>query len=181
MNNNDLNNLRNNYNKLMEKKNELLELKDLINKLEDNESVKKYLELVSDYKKLTKSVDLTTKDDTYFIYKAFRSTSVIQAINLFVYMGTYKLNYNKKNSHIVSRFSDDADFVLYRNIESKGSNLKLSLDKAKIFESEHPVIVKDLIFDYNSFFLEVQREYLSVLMTNKEEDAQRHVLSLYNK
>lgn len=187
MNNEDIKKIKDKYNKLAKVVRDLSQLKHDIEEYEKDEVVIGYLRAIKKYEEaLNKQPDnILNKEESYFVRSAIESVGYTEDSDIYVYMGTYKSNHmvdivHGDRTHLIERLRSDADFVLYRNIEAN-HDIKLTVEEAIEFESEHKIIIPNNIFDYNSYFYTIQNKYFTDIITESKEYGEERILKLVNK
>lgn len=176
--------LRQNYKKLKEKAEKVVSLAKKIEELKQLPEVKEYLELLTEYEKITsKFVDkeqIEQKNDSYFIRKAVKQTDITPRNDYYVYMGTYRYTdeidvVHSPNDIEVSRHNSSADYVAYYNLEAKKYSFNLSVvvpySKADEFELNHNIIFLKNVINRERHFYDLQDEYFETLILESEEKA----------
>ena len=192
MKNEELIKLRENYNELIDERNKIHALKTKIEKLENSPVVKEYLDTVSEYEdSKTKSVNSIEKaDDSYFIRKAVNRTTITPRDDYYVYMGTYKYTdvidvIHAANDIRVNRNSNDADYVVYYNLEASVHSFEGTVEvpytKADEFESNHKIIFPKNVVSRESYFYDLQEEYYETAILESEDKAIEKINKLVKK
>lgn len=176
--------LRQNYKKLKEKAEKVVSLAKKIEELKQLPEVKEYLELLTEYEKITSKFvnkeQIEQKNAAYFIRKAVKQTDITPRNDYYVYMGTYKYTdeidiVHSPNDIEVSRYNSSADYVAYYNLEAKKYSFNLSVvvpySKADEFELNHNIIFLKNVINRERHFYDLQDEYFETLILESEEKA----------
>ena len=133
---------------LQSKRDEVLKIHREIKKLEENEEIKRYLNLLNLLKEKTtdKNSGIDKFTDKKIIDIVLGNVKITPNEEIYVYIGSYKINpeidiIHGSIDYEVSRSNQDADYVLYKNIESKyNGTVQIPYKKAEDFELTHKVI-----------------------------------------
>lgn len=103
-------------------------------------------------------------------------------------MGTYKYtdDYDYERSCpdiLVSRYSKEADYVVYKNIESNpyDFNITVPISKAEEFEKNNHIIFPENIRSYDSYFRKLQLNYFDIAINDSLEAAQKYIFKKVKK
>ena len=179
--NSELELLRQNYKKLKEKAEKVVSLAKKIEELKQLPEVKEYLELLTEYEKITSKFvnkeQIEQKNTAYFIRKAVKQTDITPRNDYYVYTGTYKYTdeidiVHSPNDIEVSRYNSSADYVAYYNLEAKNDfSVVVPYSKANEFELKHNIIFPKNVINRKSYFYDLQDEYFETLILESEEKA----------
>ena len=106
---------------------------------------------------------------------------------IYVYIGTYKINpeidiIHGSIDYEVSRSKQDADYVLYKNIESKYNGIvQIPYKKAEAIELTRKVIFSKNVASRQKFYYDLQSEYFETLILESPEKAKEKVNKLLKK
>ena len=181
MENEILEELRNEYKERQEKRKLLEQKKKRLEFLKNNKLVKEYIALNLELSTMS-SWNPSVEDlvHTSFVYKY---SDMIKSDNdVFIYLGTYKISYSIdivhgcENDDLVSRNDIYADYSLYQNIETN-KVVRMPIKNRDCFEKEHTVMIPKT-FNYNSFFNKVQKEFVMDSINKGQDVALKKVLSI---
>lgn len=133
---------------MQSKRDEVLKIHREIKKLEENEEIKRYLNLLNLLKEKTtdKNSGIDKFTDKKIIDIVLGNVKITPNEEIYVYIGSYKINpeidiIHGSIDYEVSRSNQDADYVLYKNIESKyNGTVQIPYKKSEDFELTHKVI-----------------------------------------
>ena len=114
-------------------------------KLEETEEIKRYLNLLKE-KTTDKNSGIDKFPNIKIIDIVLGNVKITPNEEIYVYIGSYKINpeidiIHGSIDYEVSRSNQDADYVLYKNIESKyNGTVQIPYKKAEDFELTHKVI-----------------------------------------
>ena len=114
-------------------------------------------------------------------------TKITPDEEIYVYMGSYKYNNEIDIIHgshdiPVSRANDDADYVVYQNLEAKYyETVQIPYLKADEFESTHKIIIPQNVVSRQRYFYDLQSEYFETMIFESPEKAKEKVNRLIRK
>lgn len=185
----ELKKLKETFKQLQSKRNEVIELQKEINHLEKNEIVKRYLNLISLYEeKITgRNTGYDKYSDEDLISIALGKVDITPDEDIYVYIGTYKYNYEVDVIHgsydiPVDRTNTDADYVEYENLESRyDGSIKIPYKEADNFEKNHKIIVPKNVLNREKYFYKLQKEYFEIMILDSPESALSKINKLIKK
>lgn len=174
---------------LQEKRDEVLKLQKEIALLEESEEVKKYLHLLNKLEEKTtgRNTGIDKFTDKVIIDIALGKMKITADAEIYVYLGTYKYNNEIDIVHgsddiPVSRGNQDADYVLYQNLESKYyDSIQVPYINAEEFENTHKIIIPKNVVNRQSYFYELQSEYFETMIFKSPEEANQKIKRLLKK
>lgn len=174
---------------LQTKKNEILKIQKEIITLENTKEVKRYLNLLDLLveKNGERNIDIDKFSDKKIINIALNKVKLTPDEEIYVYLGTYKYNdevdiIHGSNDISVSRTNQDADYVMYQNLESKYDGpIQVPYKKADEFEATHKIIFPQNVASRQRYFYELQSEYFETMIFESPEEAMKKVNRLIKK
>mgnify|MGYP003368325371 FL=1 len=181
--------LKEKVNELQKKRLEVIKIEDEIEKLKETEEVKRYLQLISIYKDKTtgRNSGFDRFTDKNLISIALGEINITPSDEIYVYMGTYKNSVETDIIHgssdiPINRLSPDADYVIYKNLESKYNDSIIILYKdVDEFEQTHKIIIPKSAANRGGYFYELQMEYFQTMILESQEAATEKVNKLVKK
>ena len=149
-----------------------------LKELENNPLVREYLFLLSEYNKgrikYINEKDNKIIDNIYIKY--LKQIDEDSSNKIYVYMGTYvKSNSSDRR---VSRYSKDADYSIYRNLEFI-NDLIISIDKCDEFEKDNIVLFPKTTFRELEYG-DMQKSFYYEAIENGQESAKKKLSKKYN-
>lgn len=178
----DLKKMKEIVERLKAKRDSILKMQEEISVLEESEEVKRYLNLLEKLEEEDKT-GVSSYTDKKIINIAFRDAKIKSESKIYVYLGTYKYNYevdieHGSNDYLVSRTCSDADYALYQDLESYYSEtIQVPYKNIEEFESTHKIIIPK----YRRHFYELQSEYIETMILDSPEAAYQMINKLVLK
>lgn len=149
-----------------------------LKELENNPLVREYLFLLSEYNKgkikYINEQDNKIIDNIYIKY--LKQIDEDSSNKIYVYMGTYvKSNSSDRR---VSRYSKDADYSIYRNLELI-DDIVIPIEECDYFEKENLVIYPQTNFRELEYG-DIQRNFFYESVVNGQDSAKKKILKKYN-
>jgi len=176
-----LDEIKNNYNESLERKKYISGLIDKINKLEENDIVKKYIELMIEYESLKDDKIISQSDQSIFDSICRSYICEIKETNgIYVCLGTFMSDDSVDIVHSsadirVSRDDPRAEYRIYRNIED-GNTKYISIKNCEMFEKTHDIIILNTNIFTDIYYYKLQKEFFSLAVTFGQEEAKRKIL-----
>ena len=169
-------------------KNEILDLQKEIRLLEKQEVIKRYLDLLDTLAKKEKgrNAGIEGFTDIEIVNIALRNIKITPTEGIYVYIGTYKYGNEYDVVHgstdiPVSRTNQNADYVLYKNLESKYDDVQIPYKEAEEFENTHKIIIPQNVGSKERYFYELQLEYFKTVIFKSPEEAFQNIKKLVRK
>lgn len=171
--------------KRQEKREYFSNLLEQLEKLEEDENVKKYVEL----RKKTDSVDyqkLLEESDEDILYRTFyRHQYMIKNTNeIYVCLGTFMLDNICDIEHgpsdiRLNRNDPRAEYRIYSDLENEVSR-QIPISRCEEFERTHRVIFPQTSLT-QKYYYQLQKEFISLVVTEGQEKACQKILSKKHK
>ena len=152
---------------------------DKISELEKTDTVKRYLELKESL--IEKTTGCNTGFDRFTDAKlvsiALSNVDITPDVEVYVYIGTYKYDdefdiVHGSNDISVSRTCPDADYVIYKSLESKyNDTIQVPYKKADEFEASHKIIIPHNVLSRERYFYDLKNEYFETMILESQEKA----------
>lgn len=182
----ELKKLKTEFKQLQEKRNEILKIKKEILCLKEKNDVKRYLELINLFQEKTtgRYSEFDTVNDEKLLNIALSKVNIKPDDQIYVYMGTYKYSpeidiIHGSNDILVSRTNQNADYVIYKNLEARYNGIvEIPYKKVDDFEKKHRIIVPQNVVSKERYFYELQTEYFKIMILESPESATRKINEL---
>jgi len=189
MKNEELKLLKEKYEQFKKKQNEVLNFNKEIELLKETKEVKRYLELLNILDEVKKGINycIDKYTDKEIIDIALRYTEITPDEDIYVYFGTYKCSdvvdvIHYSSDIMVGRNNKDADYVLYKNLESKYfDDVQVPYRCADEFEKTHKIIIPQNAINREKYFYDLRSEYFETMVLKSPEEARENIKKLIKK
>lgn len=179
---------RNEYKNIIEKRKEYEEKRKRLEFLLNNRLVKEYIALNEELSDDSVISFIKREDDTQIRYLFGEFCRRSKTTNdIYVYLGTYKYSYDCDIVHgepdeQVNYSDEEANYSLYRNIESDSSRMVHIRDREK-FESNHIIVYpnRDYLSCRRVNFDKLQIEFARDCINYCQEEAVKRILTKSRK
>ena len=173
--------IKDDYERRKQERDDLQKLIQAIKELEETEIVKKYLALTEKLASIKFKKNLLVSD-IELLDLAFRSNcySIKKTNNIYICLGTFMqdscCDIVHGSSDIRLKYDDPrAEYRIYKNIEDNFSKL-IPIRKCALFEATNKVIFPQTSRT-DKFYYELQREFISTMIEQGQEEACKRVLT----
>ena len=181
--------LKETYEQLKTKRDEVNAIKKEIKELEETEEVKKYFQLKNDLKVKTSGGDTNIDcfDDKQLITIAVSSIDITADEEVYVYLGSYKYNYEMDIEHgssdyPVKRNSPEVDYVEYGVLGSKyNDTIVVPKKELELVRRNHKIIYPEDAVSNERYFYDLQNEYFEAMILKTPEEAEAMINKLVFK
>lgn len=163
------------YKKEKKEKERCQSIQDRIDELKENPYVQEYLTLINKSKEIDMDY-LLDKTEQQMIMSAFnqRIYEIKETNKIYVYLGTYQRGIgcdieHGVNDYRVFRYDEKADYVEYRDLESRCS-IEIPINDAFAFEKNNHIIIPDTFLTEN-YYYRLQECFIEDLVKNGQKKA----------
>lgn len=156
-----------------------------IKELQKDPNIIEYLKLINLVDNDLKQIKISDKEIILTYYHHYlNKIKKEDTNNIYVYLGTYKINEEIDIVHGSSDFrvnydSPSADYRIYKNIEYPYGET-VPINKCDEFEKNH-VIIKPKTYFKEKEYYEIQKDFFVHAIKTNQESAKKMILKKYNK
>lgn len=182
----ELKDIERNYNSLISIKRENVKIQEAIELYEQTPEVRHYLELKQrlENNKGYSFYEIEKLTDDQILEKVLNDLHVSNTNNIYVYMGTYKINNNKNEDcsedFLVSYDDTDADYRMYISIELNQSAedyvKMIPCSQSACFEEENIVLYPIKCVNKTDYYMSIRHLYFQEAIKYGQEKAVEKVL-----